>query len=334
MKIFAIYGRIFRDNRIICQRGKAAMKKKRIIIIVVICLVVVAVVGTVFGVKAYNDYTTQQQIEERIKSIDDTYADFEAEADRSKKLKILSDFIKNKPSTADEISVAVLNSVEPKYDEIIKKMQKYFTDDYDKVIKDNTISSDSLEKIKDKKKIQNYIDKLNSYKETIESEKSVVFFGNNENNADSYLEKTDGLINSYNDRIKAIEKEEKEKAEAEKKAAEEKKKQDENGKSPNNNINNGNADADGDYSSDGSNSYNGTDNGNYNNNYYGGNDGNYSGNSSSGGTGSSSGSGNYDSEYIWDNGDHSYFNSQTGEAWDNNGNTWNYYEIWEAEGFI
>ena len=307
------------------------MKKKRIIIIVVICLAVAAVVGTVFGVKAYNDYTTQQQIEERIKSIDDTYADFDAETDRSKKLKILSDFIKNKPSTADEISVAVLNSVEPKYDEIIKKMQKFFTDDYDKTIKDNTIGSDSLEKMNEKKKIQDYIDKLNSLKETIESEKSVVFFGNNENNADSYLKKTDGLINSYNERIKAIEKVEREMAEAEKKAAEEKKKQEESSKSPNNNINNDNADADGNDSSDGSNSYNGT----VDNNYYEGNDGNYSGNNSSGGTANNSGSGsNYDSEYIWDNGDHSYFNSQTGEAWDNNGNTWNYYEIWKEEGFI
>ena len=65
--------------------------------------------GTVFGVRAYNDYTLQQQTEERIKSIDDTYADFLDETDRSKKLEKLSDFIKNKPSTNDEIAVEVLN---------------------------------------------------------------------------------------------------------------------------------------------------------------------------------------------------------------------------------
>ncbi len=45
--------------------------------------------GTVFGVRAYNDYTLQQQTEERIKSIDDTYADFLDETDRSKKLEKL-----------------------------------------------------------------------------------------------------------------------------------------------------------------------------------------------------------------------------------------------------
>lgn len=52
------------------------MKKKYIIIIAVVCVAVVAVAGTVFGVRAYNDYTLQQQTEEQIKSIDDTYADF------------------------------------------------------------------------------------------------------------------------------------------------------------------------------------------------------------------------------------------------------------------
>ena len=69
------------------------MKKKCIIIIAVVCVAVVAVAGTVFGVRAYNDYTLQQQTEERIKSIDDTYADFLDETDRSKKLEKLSDFM-------------------------------------------------------------------------------------------------------------------------------------------------------------------------------------------------------------------------------------------------
>lgn len=69
------------------------------------------------------------------------------ETDRAKKLVILSDFIKNKPSTSDEIKVEVLNSVEPKYNETLAKMQKFFTDDYDKTIKDNTIDSKTLEKL-------------------------------------------------------------------------------------------------------------------------------------------------------------------------------------------
>ena len=129
------------------------MKKKCIIIIAVVCVAVVAVAGTVFGVRAYN--------------LDET--------DRSKKLEKLSDFIKNKPSTNDEIAVEVLNAVEPKYSETLEKMHKYFTDDYDKIIKDNTIISDSLNKMNDKKKIQGCIDKLNSLEEIIDSEKEIVF---------------------------------------------------------------------------------------------------------------------------------------------------------------
>ena len=58
------------------------MKKKCIIIIAVVCVAVVAVAGQF--------------------SLDET--------DRSKKLEKLSDFIKNKPSTNDEIAVEVLKT--------------------------------------------------------------------------------------------------------------------------------------------------------------------------------------------------------------------------------
>lgn len=87
------------------------MKKKVIIIIAVVCVSIIAVVGTIFGVNAYNNYTIQQQTEQQIKSIDDTYSKFTKETDRAKKLVILSDFIKNKPSTSDEIKVEVLKTL-------------------------------------------------------------------------------------------------------------------------------------------------------------------------------------------------------------------------------
>lgn len=150
------------------------MKKKVIIIIAVVCVAIIAVVGTIFGVNAYNNYTIQQQTEQQVKNIDDTYSKFTKETDRAKKLVILSDFIKNKPSTSDEIKVEVLNSVEPKYNETLAKMQKFFTDDYDKTIKDNTIDSKTLEKTNDKKKLQSCIDNLEALKKTIDSEKSNV----------------------------------------------------------------------------------------------------------------------------------------------------------------
>lgn len=306
------------------------MKKKCIIIIAVVCVAVVAVVGTVFGVRAYNDYTLQQQTEERIKSIDETYADFLDETDRSKKLEKLSDFIKNKPSTNDEIAVEVLNAVEPKYSETLEKMQKYFTDDYDKIIKDNTIISDSLNKMNDKKKIQGCIDKLNSLEEIIDSEKEIVFNQNSQNNADSYLKKTDGLISSYSDRIQKIEKAEEQKAEEDKKAAEEKKKQEESENSSYNDVSSVNDISNEDNSYSESNDYNaGTSNNSSDNSY---SDGNSTSNNN-GGNGTMVG-GRY-VEGSWhsytDEDGTSYFDDK-GNAWDDKGNTWNYYEIWDEIG--
>lgn len=303
------------------------MKKKVIIIIAVVCVAIIAVVGTIFGVNAYNNYTIQQQTEQQVKSIDDTYSKFTKETDRAKKLVILSDFIKNKPSTSDEIKVEVLNSVEPKYNETLAKMQKFFTDDYDKTIKDNTIDSKTLEKTNDKKKLQSCIDNLEALKKTIDSEKSNVFYKKDIGN---YDKKPDELISSYNDRITAIEKAEaKAKKESEaKKKAEEKAKQEKKKQTESSNTNN----TDNSYS-DNTNSY--SDSGNSydsGNNNYSSNDSNYSGgnnyNYDSGNSSSSSSEKHYDSWYEDENGK-SYYDESTGEAWDNNGNTWNYKDVQE-----
>lgn len=304
------------------------MKKKVIIIIAVVCVAIIAVVGTIFGVNAYNNYTIQQQTEQQVKSIDDTYSKFTKETDRAKKLVILSDFIKNKPSTSDEIKVEVLNSVEPKYNETLAKMQKFFTDDYDKTIKDNTIDSKTLEKTNDKKKLQSCIDNLEALKKTIDSEKSNVFYKNDIGN---YDKKPDELISSYNDRITAIEKAEAEakaKKEAEaKKKAEEKAKQEKKEQTESSNTNN----TDKSYS-DNTNSYN--DSGNsYDNgdNNYSSNDSNYSGGNSY--NYNSDSSSDSDSGYYWkqtytnEDGKKSYSDS-TGKAWDDEGHTWNYKDLW------
>lgn len=208
-------------------------------------------------------------------------------------------------------------------------MQKFFTDDYDKTIKDNTIDSKTLEKTNDKKKLQSCIDNLEALKKTIDYEKSNVFYKNDIGN---YDKKPDELISSYNDRITAIEKAEAEakakkeaeaKKKAEEKAKQEKKKQTES--SNTNNNDNSYSDNTNSYSDSG-NSYD-SENNNYSSNdsnYSSGNNYNYdSGNSSSG-----SSEKHYDSWYESEEGK-SYFDESTGEAWDNNGNTWNYKDVQE-----
>ena len=291
------------------------MKKKVIIIIAVVCVAIIAVVGTIFGVNAYNNYTIQQQTEQQIKSIDDTYSRFTKETDRAKKLVILSDFIKNKPSTSDEIKVEVLNSVEPKYNETLAKMQKFFTDDYDKTIKDNTIDSKTLEKTNDKKKLQSCIDNLEALKKTIDSEKSNVFYKKDIGN---YDKKPDELISLYNDRITAIEKAEAEakaKKEAEaKKKAEEKAKQEKKKQTESSNTNN----TDNSYS-DNTNSYSDSENSyDSGNNNYSSNDSNYSG-----GNNSSNSSGNY-SRWSYTDETGTYYHDSNGNKWDSNGNKYKY----------
>ena len=209
----------------------------------------------------------------------------------------------------------MLNSVEPKYNETLAKMQKFFTDDYDKTIKDNTIDSKTLEKTNDKKKLQSCIDNLEALKKTIDSEKSNVFYKKDIGN---YDKKPDELISSYNDRITAIEKAEAEakaKKEAEaKKKAEEKAKQEKKKQTESNNTNNN----DNSYS-DNTNSY--SDSGNsYDNgdNNYSSNDSNYSS-----GNNSSSSSSNY-SYWSYTNENGTYYHDSNGNKWDSNGNKYEY----------
>ncbi len=285
-------------------------KKKRIVTIVAVCLIVVAGAGTVYGINAYNNYQTEQQTERALKQVDDTYAKFQAEKDRNKKFKILVDYINNKPSTADEISVEVVNSVKGKYTETLVAMQKWFTDDYTKTIKDNTIKSDSLKKLTDKNKLNKLIDNLNALNKTISSEETLVFKDNSNDNAENYTEQSNKLINSYNDRLDAIKKEEKEKAEKEKKEkATEKPTETKTNTDNNASSSSVNIDSNSSYSSNNDNSYSADYSSGYSDNSYSsGNDSSYSSDYSSN---------NYDSNYN----DNSYSdnNYSSGNDYSNSG---------------
>lgn len=306
------------------------MRKKRIVTIVAVCLIVVAGAGTVYGINAYNNYQTEQQTEQALKQVDDTYAKFQAEKDRNKKLKILADYINNKPSTADEISVEVVNSVKGKYTETLVAMQKWFKDDYTKTIKDNTIKSDSLKKLTDSNKLNKLIDNLNTLNKNISSEETLVFKDNSNDNAENYTKQSNKLIDSYNDRLDAIKEDKKEKSTE--KPTETKTNTDNNASSSSVNIdsnssyssNNDNGysnDYNGgysndNYSSENDNSYNSDySNSNYDNSY---NDNSYSDNSYSSENDYSNRS--YNHGYTDDYG--TFYVDDYGNHWDDKGNTW------------
>ena len=343
------------------------MSKKRIrLIVIVIIAAVVICVGAIFGVRAYNDYIMQQQIEERTKDIEDVYAEFEEETDRETKLKILSDFIIAKPSTADEISSAVLEAIEPLYIDTLTNMRQVFIGDYNTVIDENTFSEadisedreklltaidalsalgetvedeksivffsdstgakdianqidlliigyrqqfvddynavlkeniiDDTDKVKDKDKLNQAVKNLSALKDKIESEKNRVFEAEDDTYSD-LADSADDFITMYQNRVKAIEKVEREAEEATKQA-------------PNN--------------SSGYSSNNGSDS-------YGSSDSDYSSsssNSSNSDSSSDSSSGGSSYTRYWGyEGSRSYFDDRTGQAWDDNGNTWNFWDI-------
>lgn len=170
------------------------MSKKKVRIIIIALVVVAVGVGVFFGVKAYNNYITQQQIETRQKDIESAYADFEATNDRSEKLKILSQFIEDKPSTADEISLEVVEAVEPDYTETLGKMKAYFTDDYNSVIKKKTFSDIDLQK--DREKPISAIENLSKLNTTVEDEKAIVFYSDN-GGYKGVSDTINGLIKKY-----------------------------------------------------------------------------------------------------------------------------------------
>ena len=324
-------------------------------------------VGTFFGVRAYNNYIMQQQIEKRTEDIQNTYAEFEAETDREAKLKILSDFITSKPSTADETSLTVLEAIEPLYIETLSKMRQYFIDGYNTAIDKNTFTEADISE--DREKLLTAIDTLLALGETVEDEKSVVFYSDDigakdtanqiesliieyrqlfisDYNAvlkentfddtdkvkdkdklnqtiknlsalkdlveaerekifgddDTYSElinMADDLISKYQTRIEDIEK-----AEEEAKKAEEK-----------NNSSN--------YSD-----YNDYDNFSGNNYNSGSDSSSSSGNSgSSGNSSDNSGSSGWTRTWESGNGHITYIDDRTGQAWDDQGNTWNFWDI-------
>lgn len=150
------------------------MEKKKIRLIVIISVIAVVIaVGAFFGVSAYNNYITQQHIEERIKEIDEVYDNFESETDRDAKMKILVDFIKDRPSTSDEVSVEILEAIEPEYNKTLQKMQQYFIDEYNTTLTENTL--ENLEKVDDKEQIKTAVSNLIFLSKTIENEKNTVF---------------------------------------------------------------------------------------------------------------------------------------------------------------
>lgn len=188
------------------------MKKKNIILIIVaLCIVIVAGGGFYFYNSKKNN---EKKIEAQISAIEKKVEEFTNSNERSGKLEALKstkdDFKKYKEENQTTTTVTQA------YEKTITQMTKYFTDDYDKVESENTISN--INEVEKGKLIESETN-LKDLVVTINNETGIVL---EDNAAKGRTDKIEETIAIYDNKIAELDKKEKE--EAEKKAQEEKKK--------------------------------------------------------------------------------------------------------------
>lgn len=183
-------------------------KKKFVIILIAILLIICAIVG----VFMYHKYQRQKELDTYTARIMAYHDSFSNTDDRSEKIEILQNI--SKDFTTFSKTDTPLNEIIQQYNDEIDAMKSYFTSEYEKTISDNTLSN--LKEIVDKESINTAKSNLSALSETITSETDTVC---TEGEVLTYTDSINALITSYENRITAIE--EQEKKEAEEKARQE-----------------------------------------------------------------------------------------------------------------
>ena len=265
-------------------------KKKFAILLIAILLIISAIVG----VFMYQKYQRQKELDTYTIQITTYHDSFSNTDDRSEKIEVLQNI--SKDFTSYNKTDTPLDEIIKQYKDEIDTMKSYFTSEYAKTISDNTL--ENIEEITDKERINTAKANLSALSEIITSETDTVC---TEEEALTYTDSINTLITSYENRITAIEEQEKREAEekAKKEAEEEAKRKAIQQASSSNN-----------YNSSGSSS-----------------GGSSSGGSSGGNTSSSSSGGRYQTGTSWyedENGRTEYQEYSDGSwtAQDDQGNSW------------
>ena len=199
------------------------MKKKNGILILVIIGILVICSGIGFAAKkAYDRHKEElrlQAIETKNSEIDAEYQKFENEENRDKKLEALKQEVESAENYKKTENA--YEECSAHYEKIIAQMKNSFVSEYDDTIK--TIADkigDDVEKVDDKEALKNAASEFTTFKDTLKND-----FENyntiEQDSFDEYNSTIDGYVKKYNDRVTAIEKA---KEEARKKAEEEAKK--------------------------------------------------------------------------------------------------------------
>lgn len=160
-------------------------------------IIAILIICVFISVKTINNINNNKKINNQVTSINKMYDEFDKEKDRDKKIEILN-------NTIDKFSNSKETKIINTYKSNLKKMKNYFSDDYNKIIKEND-KTEELDNINSKDDIQKLIDNLNNLKEKIKDEKVL-----NKKNTNKVNDKIDTLIKSYNDRYDQIDQAEKE----------------------------------------------------------------------------------------------------------------------------
>ena len=198
-----------------CEKGVDFMgKKKKIIMAVVLVVAVLLGLASFYGYKEYQEKKEIERqkklIENNLNHIEQVASTFENEEDYDRKLEHLKNAINEQEKYSK--SKEVFKEVVDKWSVAVAGMKKYFNENYDTIISENTISN--INETKDKNVIQNAIDNLSNLSDVLDVEGSLTC---EEDKLHNLHESIDGLLASYNQQLEQIKADE----EAAKKAEEE-----------------------------------------------------------------------------------------------------------------
>lgn len=161
--------------------------------VVIIGLVVIMIVGGFMGYKFYEAGIAKEAVTSYKSIIKEDYQSFKKEKNRTKKLNILEEMIQNSNQYLNSSNADT--GVKKEYKNTINKMKNYFKNDYNKIIKDNTITD--IDTVMDQDVLNSSINNLKNLLVTINEDKNVL----TKKEVSKYENKINSLITTYTNKI-------------------------------------------------------------------------------------------------------------------------------------
>lgn len=165
-------------------------------------LLCIFLIGGVTGCSS-TDQEENANIKTKLTEISKEKKTFEKEKDKNKKLDILKKTIQNQNKYKKETSTE--KKVTSKYKKTIQNMRDYFVSDYENRLKGNSI--DDVNSIQDKAQLEDKKTQLNTLKEDLDKEFKYTL--DSKDKYQEYLQKISDVVGRYDERISAIDEEQK-----------------------------------------------------------------------------------------------------------------------------